>query len=384
MIMDREGRGNLLKIAIVLLVILIVAIFLIAPSVQNAIVQFLSSPFEKSVPKYVTYGMERDLSVDANGGKIDSFTVDIPLPRHVQGDDFSLQQVLSVTASPHGEQVLRYGNEWMEWDHGSITGAQTYVVHVTYHIRVDTHKWEIDGESAGTTQDIPVSIGNTYLHSEWATDEGWMIDTTSPAIKQKALEIVGEENNVYIILERIYQWTIDNVDYVSVDGSGTPRTSNQTLGSMVGDCDDQAMLFCSLARASGVPAWLQLGALYDAAQDEWFGHGWVQAYVPLSDGSSEIVVIDTVNHDFLRWMPNRIVEYTDDGSGEHLSDFYYSFNYYYDESTYLPGQGPLYEESYKSLEHSESSEKVKVGSIFGDLLEYGQAMIAPTKFIQGV
>ena len=49
---------------------------------------------------------------------------------------------------------------------------------------------------------------------------------------------------------------------------------------MVGDCDDQAMLFCSLARASGVPAWLQLGALYDKGQDEWFGHGWVQAYVP--------------------------------------------------------------------------------------------------------
>ena len=43
-------------------------------------------------------------------------------------------------------------------------------------------------------------------------------------------------------------------------------------------------------------------------------------------------MIDTVNRDFMRWMPNRIVEYTDDGNGEHLSDFYYSFNYYYDES----------------------------------------------------
>lgn len=375
--MDRDGRGNGLKIVVVLIVILVVVIILITPSVQNAIAQFLLSPFQEKAPKYATYRLERTLSVDANGGTIDSFTLDLPLPRHAQGDGYSLQQAISVTASPHGEQILRYGNEWMEWDYGILMGAQTYVVHITYQIRVDTYKWDIDEQSAGTTEDVPVDLRNSYLHNEWATDDGWMIDTTSPVIKQKALEIVGEEKNVYIILERIYQWTIDNVGYTSVDNSGEPKTSQQTLESMVGDCDDQAMLFCSLARASGVPAWLQLGALYDKSQDEWFGHGWVQAYLPLKDGSFEAVVIDTVNHDFLRWMPNRIVEYTDDGDGEHLSDFYYSFNYYYDESTYLPGQGPQYEESYRSLEHSESSELVEVGSMFGGLVRWGGEYIAP-------
>lgn len=378
MIMERDGRGNGLKIAVILVVILIVVIILIAPSVQNALVQFFLSPFQEKTPKYVTYKMERVLSVDANGGKVESFALDMPLPRHSQGDDYSLQQVLSVTTSPRGEQVLKYGNEWMQWEHGSIVGAQTYVVYVTYEIRVDAYKWQIDEQSAGTIDDVPVSIGDSYLHSEWHTDEGWMIDTTSPALVQKAQEIVGGETNAYLVLERIYQWTIENVDYASFDGSGIPKTSEQTLGSLVGDCDDQAMLFCSLARASGVPAWLQLGALYDTAQDDWFGHGWVQAYVPLKDGSSEVVVIDTVNHDFMLWMPNRIVEYTDDGDGDHLSDFYYSFNYYYDESTYLPGEGPTYEESYVSLEHSESSEKVNVGSLFDGLVGIGETISSPS------
>jgi hypothetical protein len=145
------------------------------------------------------------------------------------------------------------------------------------------------------------------------------------------------------------------------------------MESMIGDCDDQAMLFCSLARASGVPAWIQLGALYDKGQDDWFGHGWVQAYVPLKEGGSETVAIDTVNRDFMRWMPNRIVEYTDDGNGEHLSDFYYSFNYYYDEGSYPPGQGPSYEEGFISLEHSESLESVTVGSLFDNVRACMQA-----------
>ncbi|MDD1746692.1 MAG: transglutaminase domain-containing protein [Methanomassiliicoccales archaeon] len=366
----------MVKIAVVLIVVLLVVVILITPSVQNVIAQFLLSPFQERVPKNATYTLERTLSVDANGGTISSFTLDLPLPRHVQGDDYSLQSVISVTDSPHGEQVIRYGYEWKVWDHGPLTGAQTYVVHITYQIRVDTYIWEIDGQSAGTTDDVPIGVKNSYLHNEWASGDSWMIDTTAPAIQQKAQEIVGGETNVYTILQRIYQWTTENVGYSSSGLTGEPKTSLETLESLMGDCDDQALLFCSLARASGVPAWLQLGALYDRSHDSWFGHGWVQAYVPLQDGGYENVVIDTVNRDFLRWMPNRIVEYTDDGNGDHLSDFYYSFNYYYDDGTYLPGQGPLYEEEYISIDHSESAETVVVGSILASSIQWE---VAPSR-----
>jgi hypothetical protein len=284
--------------------------------------------------------------------------------------------VISVTDSPHGDQVIRYGYEWKEWDHGQLIGSQTYTVHITYQIRVDTHIWEINEQSAGTTSDVPIDVKNSYLHNEWATDDGWMIETTAPAIEQKAQEIAGGETNVYTILQRIYQWITANVEYSSSDLTGEPKTSKETLESLMGDCDDQSLLFCSLARACGVPAWLQLGALYDKNHDTWSGHGWVQAYVPLREGGYEAVVIDTVNRDFMRWMPNRIVEYTDDGNGVHLSDFYYSFNYYFDEGTYPPGQGPLYEEEYFSIEHTESSETVEVGSILGSLVQWE---VAPSR-----
>src|SRR5512139_496199 len=107
--MDRDGRSSVLKIVVVLIVVLLVAVILITPAAQNAISQFLLSPFQEKVPAYTNYRLERTLSVDANAGAIDSFTLDVPLPRHVTGDGYSLQQVLSVSASPHGDQVLRYG-----------------------------------------------------------------------------------------------------------------------------------------------------------------------------------------------------------------------------------------------------------------------------------
>lgn len=365
--MEAEGRRKGLKIAVLLVVLVIVAIILLTPSVQNAIANFLLSPFQQSTPKYVTYRLERTLSVDANGGEVDSFTLDIPVPQGLGGNGYNLQTMSSITTSPQADQILRFGKEWLEWEHGGLTGSQTYTVKATYEFRVDTHIWELDAAASGTLDDIPISLRVTYNHNEWLSDEGWKIDLTDQTIAQKSEEIVGQEENVFLILSQIYHWVVDNVRYSSVNIQGEPKTSRDTLASLEGDCDDQALLFCSLARAAGVPAWPQLGALYDKSKDTWFGHGWVQAYVPLKEGGSETVVIDTVNRDFLLWMPNRIAEYTDDGNGEHLSDYYYSFNYYYDANTYPTGSGPLYEETYRSLAHEESADSVNIGSIFQDL-----------------
>lgn len=379
--MLKEGRGNGLKIAIVFLVLVLVVIILLVPAVQNVIANFLLSPFQEKAPKYAIYSVERTMTVDANGGSITSLTLDAPLPMDVEGTGYSLQSVESMSASPMGVQSLRHGDDWMVWSHGALLGTQVYQVHETFEFRVDTHKWEITEQSSGSVADVPPALRNVYLHSEWLSDDGWMVDINHQNIQQKAQEIVGQEQNVYVILDRIYDWMVKNVQYPSSNQPGLPKTSMQTLSSMVGDCDDQSMLFCSLARASGVPAWIQLGALYDKDKDEWFGHGWVQACVPLKEGGSESVVIDTVNRDFLLWMPNRLAEYTDDGNGDHLSDYYYYFNCYYDEQSYPPGQGPENSKAYRSLAHQESGETIDVGSLLETMPPFSEAMACPDRVI---
>jgi hypothetical protein len=353
----QEGKRKGLKVAAVLLVLVIVVILMLTPSVQSVVMEFLLSPFQERAPKYATYRMDRVLSVDANGGTLYNFTLDAPVPVSLLAEGNPIQQVSSVTSSPTGAQSLRYDVPWCVWEHGPLSGDQDYSVRITYDIRVDTHVWSIDAASSGTVGDVPIAMRSAYLHDEWK------IIISDSGIKQKAKDIVGSEENVYIILQLIYDWVVANIEYPSSNQGGDPASSMETLDSLIGDCDDQSILFCALARASGVPAWLQLGALYDNSRDAWSGHGWVQAYVPLSAGGSESVCIDTVNRDFMLWMPNRLAEYTDDGNGQHLRDYYYSFTYTYDSHSYPSGQGPVYMESYTSVLHAESPEKVQVGAI---------------------
>jgi hypothetical protein len=104
--------------------------------------------------------------------------------------------------------------------------------------------------------------------------------------------------------------------------------------------------------------------MYDVTEHEWVGHGWVQTYVPLKAGGGEKVTIDTVNRDFMVWKPNRFADFTDDGNGDHLYDYYYSFNCAYEPSSYSVGEGPEYDEEYDSHYYLESAEKIKLdGSI---------------------
>jgi hypothetical protein len=207
----------------------------------------------------------------------------------------------------------------------------------------------------------------------------WKIIVSDPLIQTTATSIVKGETNVYSILSAINSWIVDHIKYPNEDQIGDPSSSVQTLQSRIGDCDDQAILFCALARASGVPAWLQLGALYDTTEHKWTGHGWVQTYVPLKEGSGKKVIIDTVNQDFMIWKPNRFAEYTDDGNGEHLYDYYYSFNCDYEPSSYSMGEGPGLEEEYASLMYSESQEKIRIDGFFQlcfeDLVDWEMALV---------
>ena len=105
------------------------------------------------------------------------------------------------------------------------------------------------------------------------------------------------------------------------------------MENMFGDCDDFSILFASIARAAGIPAWLELGripAFIDnrAGCDlrDWGGHAWVNTVVPLKEGGFTVVNIDLANSYFM-WMPAyRISDWVDDGNGDNLYSYYYLFS----------------------------------------------------------
>ena len=338
-----------------MIAIVLVLVLLLTPIVQSALFDLILSPFQKKIPAYVTFEVQRDIIVSANGGSIINFTLDVPVIPDLESSDRQMQSVLNVSYYPEPTSFSpRYGIDWAAWHHGELSDEQTYRVRMVYDMRVETVVWDLDGSLSANLTNLPESLTDRYLLDEWK------IIVSDPQIQATADNIVKGETNVYSILFAINAWIVDHINYPNGNQKADPSSSVETLQSRTGDCDDQAILFCALARASGVPAWLQLGALYDTAEHEWVGHGWVQTYVPMKEGGGEKVVIDTVNRDFMIWKPNRFVEYTDDGNGEHLYDYYYSFNCVYEPSSYLSGEGPEFEEKYVSLSYSESNEKIRI------------------------
>jgi hypothetical protein len=347
------------KALVVIIALIIVVMMLLTPAVQGFIKDLISSPFQSRYPKEATFTLQRTFTVDANGGQVIDFAFDIPEPVNITQNGYDIQTISRVTYSPdpawHGE---KYGVDWIYWNGTFLSGNKVRTFTATYDVTVQTHIWNIDSGNSLTTSDIPESLKAAYLKDEWK------MDMTSPAIVEASQDIVGDETNVYLILKDIYDWMTDNIKYPrTTSGGQEPQSALETLQTRVGDCDDQSILFCSLARAAGVPAWLQLGALYVNAEGSWGGHGWLQAYIPLESGGGENVTIDVVNNDFLVFRPNRFVDYTDDGNANHLEDYYFTFICNYEDSTYDKGSQPQSSEKYVSLSYVESEEKVGQGAV---------------------
>lgn len=100
----------------------------------------------------------------------------------------------------------------------------------------------------------------------------------SPAMKQLAAEIVGDEKNPYLKAQKIFTWMDKNIRYTSaLEYSTIMNISEYCAENARGDCGIQALLFINLCRIAGVPARWESG---------WYGqpgrnnmHDWAQFYV---------------------------------------------------------------------------------------------------------
>ncbi len=145
---------------------------------------------------------------------------------------------------------------------------------------------EISEDKSGVLDEISEDLRKTYCEP---TD---LWQSNNPVLKEKALEISGNEINVLSILKKFIKWIKLNIEYKS---SEIPRYPNETLYERVGDCDDQANLLITFCRSIGIPAYLQVGCIYIPQYGRnltyWSGHlmirqnrvgwhGWAMVYVP--------------------------------------------------------------------------------------------------------
>jgi transglutaminase-like putative cysteine protease len=103
----------------------------------------------------------------------------------------------------------------------------------------------------------------------------------TPAMKAKALEIVGDETNPYLQAEKLYWHVVShpysNVPHIRLSVSGRPE-SVYMLETGFGDCGTQSMYFAALCRSLGIPA-RSIGG-YQLVPGHEGTHFWSEYYLP--------------------------------------------------------------------------------------------------------
>ncbi len=120
-----------------------------------------------------------------------------------------------------------------------------------------------------------------YLHY---TASGRNIEVTD-AIRERALEIVGNETNPHLQAQRIYDYIIrtypySHVPHASLDAR-EPKVAESTymFETGHGDCGTQSMLFAAFCRSLGIPA-RAIGGYQMLLSEKPGTHFWAEYYLP--------------------------------------------------------------------------------------------------------
>ncbi len=136
-----------------------------------------------------------------------------------------------------------------------------------------------------TTHGISTKVNPAQVkpHSDQAsplfllyTQSDPLVPSDTPDVRIKAADIVGKERNPWKAARFIYDWLTETFRY---DDSGKQdRTVIEALNAQSGSAYDMAILFCAMARSSGIPAVPLAGIVVDANRESRV-HWWAEFYV---------------------------------------------------------------------------------------------------------
>jgi len=348
-VISRHG-GTIIRVVTVL-VILMLLWFYTGGNIMEAFIPKSGRVY----PEDTEFTVKKTIILTSEADGTD-MTYDLYLP---ENNDF--QEVLDIEMNPQGH--VNYTNTLnIEWEYEDVPNGQSRRIEINYTISTEAKKQKMSSSDSGTIGDIPAQFVDDYIPASkneqgasataingqqwWNDDQGvWTIDPMNPEVQLKATELGEGKVNVYDLVKSVYEWTRNRWSYSTIGGD--LKTCQEMLGSESGDCDDQSVVMISVLRAMGIPAWLELGVLYNKPVNSWGGHGWANAVIP-KGGSYVIAQIDVVNDEFMFRDPWRFTEYVDDGDGYLLNQYYAVFH--------IVGGDASFEVKYHTVDYEEDGE----------------------------
>ncbi|HEX6813054.1 MAG TPA: transglutaminase domain-containing protein [Planctomycetota bacterium] len=240
-------------------------------------------------PDQGTFRVENTLTVPvAAGAKEVRYW--FPLPRKEEGQTITDEKI----EAPAGwkEATDNQGNRYV---YGAVASPGDKVVVKTSFsvLRQEENK------SVDATKSRPLTDAERTEYGPWLGNDKNVVVTDE--IEKLAAEICGGEKNPVLKARKLYDWTLQNVEYWVKDPSkwkASPvGSSDYCLKNRTGNCTDFHSLWTALARASGIPTRMKYGSIFKPSLDgqdrdasyhcwpeSWFpGLGWVPNDVAVAD-----------------------------------------------------------------------------------------------------
>ena len=192
---------------------------------------------------------------DEASQKIAEFKVDCQYPHEIVKDQFGNEFVsINLTNPPAGDLQL----------------TETFKV-VRTEIKVDADPAKVDESAEG--------VDAKYL------EENVNIVIT-PEIAAEAKKVVGDEKNPVIAARKLYDWTLENIDYWVKDPANKKASgigsSTYTFETKTGNCTDFHSLWVAMARSQGISSRLVYGSIpkptLDGKDADQSYHCWPEFY----------------------------------------------------------------------------------------------------------
>ena len=116
------------------------------------------------------------------------------------------------------------------------------------------------------------------------TEPSEIIDSNDEDIRGFAAEIAEGEDDLYLLVHKIAEWTKSNIKYdLSTLTAEVSQKASWVLDNKQGVCDELTSLFIAMLRSLGIPAKFVSGVAYTESElfpENWGSHGWAEVYFP--------------------------------------------------------------------------------------------------------
>jgi len=143
---------------------------------------------------------------------------------------------------------------------------ETYTITATYQIEsIPRTVPSLSKQLAETSEEIPIDL------LEYTQPNALYPDNTE--ITELAARITKGEETVYGKILALIDWFEENSSYIVTE---EPKRPEYMIRDPRGDCDDLSLLFITMCRSQGIPAYLQAGVVFSESLDidetDWDGH----------------------------------------------------------------------------------------------------------------